>query len=139
MSILAFDFGLARTGVAVGNKLTGIATPLCILQSINTKPDWVRISQLITEWRPKILVVGIPKHLDGRSSNMTLRAEKFSRQLEGRYNLPVETIGEQLSSLEAEQRLKQARQAGRKKKVVKGEIDQLAAAIILESWMLQNG
>lgn len=139
MSILAFDFGLARTGVAVGNKLTGIATPLCVLHSINTKPDWSEISQLITEWRPEILVVGIPKHLDGRSSDMTLRAEKFSRQLEGRYNLPVETIGEQLSSLEAEQRLKQARQAGRKKKVAKGEIDQLAAAIILESWMLQNG
>ena len=139
MSILAFDFGLARTGVAVGNKLTGIATPLCVLHSINTKPDWDGISTLISEWRPEILVVGIPKYLDGRSSDMTLRAEKFSRQLEGRYALPVETMGEQLSSLEAEQRLKQARQAGRKKKVAKGEIDQLAAAIILESWMLQNG
>ncbi len=138
MSILAFDFGLQRTGIAVGNKLTGVATPLCTLTSINSKPDWTSISTLIKEWRPELLVVGIPYLLDGTSSEMTLKAEKFSRQLEGRYALPVDTINEVLSSLEAEQRLKQSRQAGRKKKVKKGEIDQLAAAIILESWILKN-
>lgn len=138
MSVLAFDYGLQRTGVAIGNILTGIATPLCTLTSINNKPDWNKISQLIEEWRPERLVVGIPYLLDGKSSEMTAKAEKFCRQLEGRYTLPVDTTNEQLSSLEAEQRLKQSRQMGRKKKINKHEIDQLAAAIILESWMLQN-
>ena len=138
MSVLAFDYGLQRTGVAIGNVLTGIATPLCTLTSINSKPDWDKISQLIEEWRPEKLIVGIPYLLDGKSSEMTTKAERFCRQLEGRYMLPVDTAHEQLSSLEAEQRLKQSRQAGRKKKINKHEIDQLAAAIILESWMLQN-
>ena len=139
MTLLAFDFGLARTGVALGNSITNIATPLCILQSRDEKPDWQGISKLIKEWQPKHLIVGMPLYLDGRKSEMTLRTERFCRQLEGRYALPVATVNEQLSSLEAEQRLKQARQSGRKKKVTKSEIDQLAAAIILESWMQQNG
>ncbi|MEE9302805.1 MAG: Holliday junction resolvase RuvX [Thiotrichaceae bacterium] len=138
MSILAFDFGLKRTGVAIGNTLTGLATPLCTLNSIDNHPDWTGIGALIKEWQPQTLVVGIPYLLDGKSSEMTVKAEKFSRQLAGRYALPVDTINEQLSSLEAEQRLKSSRQAGRKKKIKKEEIDQLAAAIILESWILEN-
>lgn len=138
MSVLGFDFGLRRTGVALGHTLTGIVTPLCTLISINTKPDWSGISRLIEEWRPERLVVGIPYLLDGSSSEMTAKAEKFCRQLEGRYVLPVDGINEQLSSLEAEQRLKESRQAGRKTKINKHEIDQLAAAIILESWIVKN-
>ncbi len=138
MSVLGFDFGLKRTGVAIGNTLTGLATPLCTLRSVDNHPDWHGITQLIEEWRPETLVVGVPYLLDGKSSSMTAKAEKFSRQLEGRYMLPVDTINEQLSSLEAEQRLKLSRQAGRKKKIKKEEIDQLAAAIILESWILKN-
>ena len=138
MTILAFDFGLVRTGVALGNTITGVVTPLCTLTSTNQQPDWSGISHLINEWRPQTLVVGIPYLLDGENSEMTAKAERFSRQLEGRYRLPVETISEQLSSLEAEQRLKLSRQAGRKKKIKKEEIDQLAAAIILESWILKN-
>ncbi|HEC04950.1 MAG TPA: Holliday junction resolvase RuvX [Thiothrix sp.] len=138
MTVLAFDFGLARTGVAIGNTITGVVTPLCTLISINTKPDWNSISKLIEEWRPQTLVVGMPYLLDGTHSEMTEKAAKFSRQLEGRYSLPVDTINEQLSSMEAEQRLKQSRQAGRKKKIKKEEIDQLAAAIILESWIMKN-
>ena len=138
MPVLGFDFGMKRTGVALANTLTGTATPLCTLISINTKPDWEGISKLIEEWRPEQLVVGIPYLLDGSSSDMTTKAEKFCRQLEGRYQLPVDGINEQLSSLEAEQRLKQARQVGRKSKVNKQEIDQLAAAIILESWIVNH-
>jgi putative Holliday junction resolvase len=137
-TLMGFDFGLVRTGIAVGNTLTGTATPECTLQSINNKPDWARIGQLIEKWRPEQLVVGLPLYLDGTASDMTRYAEKFSRQLEGRYQLPVSTVSEQLSSLEAEQRLKQTRQRGRKQKIKKEEIDQLAAAIILESWMQQH-
>lgn len=139
MTLLAFDFGLARTGIAIGNTLTNIATPLCVLKSHDEKPDWEGISKLIKEWQPKRLIVGIPSYLDGSKSEMTQRTERFCRQLTGRYALPVETVNEQLSSLEAKQRLKQTRQKGRKKKITKGEIDKLAAAIILESWIQQNG
>jgi len=132
--IIAFDFGKQRTGVAIGNSFTEIATPHCTLNSHNNKPNWEKITLLLQEWRPTQLVVGVPYYLDGTSSEMTQAALRFSRQLEGRYNLPVDTINEQLSSREAESRLKQARQQGRKKKINKGEIDQLAAAIILENW-----
>lgn len=138
MSVLGFDFGGQRTGVAIANLLTGIATPLCTLNSINGKPDWNRITALIQEWRPQQLVVGMPYYLDGKKNDMTRRVERFCRQLEGRYQLPVDTVSEQLSSQEAEQRLKLSRQAGRKKKISKQEIDQLAAVIILESWISQH-
>ena len=77
----------------------------------------------------------MPRKLDGTDSAMQETILRFIRQLEGRYTLPVDVVSEQLSSREAEQRLKQARQAGRKRKVRKEEIDQVAAAIILESWM----
>lgn len=132
--VIAFDFGKQRTGVAIGNTVTGIATPHATIQSKNDKPNWEKITQLLQEWRPEQLVVGVPYYLDGKSSNMTEAALRFARQIEGRYHLPVATIDEQLSSREAEQRLKQSRQQGRNKKITKTDIDKLAAAIILESW-----
>lgn len=137
MTVMGFDFGLARIGVALGNTLTGTATPLCTLKSNDQKPDWNGITKLIEEWQPTHLIIGLPTYLDGSKSEITQRAERFSRQLEGRYQLPVSLVNEMLTSLEAEQRLKQARQSGRKKKITKGEVDQLAATIILESW-IQN-
>ncbi|TXH69083.1 MAG: Holliday junction resolvase RuvX [Thiothrix sp.] len=135
MTILGFDFGLQRTGVAVGNTLTGLATPQTVLYSQNNQPDWAGIERLIQLWRPKLLVVGMPRKLDGTDSSMQETILKFCRELEKRTKLPVQTANEQLSSREAEQVLKTARQAGRKRKIRKEEIDQLAAAIILENWM----
>lgn len=135
MTVLGFDFGLQRTGVAVGNTLTGLATPETVLYSQNNQPDWAGIERLIQLWRPKLLVVGMPRKLDGTDSSMQETILKFCRELEKRTKLPVQTANEQLSSREAEQVLKTARQAGRKRKIRKEEIDQLAAAIILENWM----
>ncbi len=133
-TVIGFDFGKQRTGIAIGNTMTGIATPHTVIQSKNNKPDWDKITKLFNEWRPEQIVVGVPYHLDGKSSEMTEVALRFARQIEGRYNLAVHTINEQLSSREAEQRLKQSRQQGRNKKITKEDIDKLAAAIILESW-----
>ena len=135
ITVLGFDFGLNRTGVAVGNTLTGLATPQTVLYAQNNQPDWQGIERLIQLWRPKILVVGMPRKLDGSDSSMQEIILKFCRELEKRTALPVQTANEQLSSREAEQVLKSARQAGRKRKIRKEEIDQLAAAIILENWM----
>ncbi|MCK5725385.1 MAG: Holliday junction resolvase RuvX [Thiotrichaceae bacterium] len=138
MNIMAFDFGLQRTGIAIASQITGIATPLCTVQSINNKPDWLKIEALLQEWNSQHLVVGLPLHTDGSRSEMTKKAERFGRQLEGRFGLPISMVNEQLSSLEAEQRLIQSRQSGRKKKIQKTDIDQLSAAIILETWLITN-
>jgi putative Holliday junction resolvase len=133
--VLGFDFGEQRIGVAVGQRVTGTASPLTTLTSKNQNPDWDAIAALIREWKPEALVVGMPYHLDGNETRLSERIKKFCRQLEGRYRLPVYQIDERLSSAEAERYLKHERQQGRKKRIQKNEIDQLAAAIQLESWL----
>lgn len=138
-TVIAFDFGLKRTGVAVGNTLTGSATPECTLIAKDEQPDWEGISKLFDEWRPSQIVVGLPIELDGSENPLKKRIDRFCNQLNGRYNLPVDQENEQFTSLEAAGRLKQLRQSGRKKKVKKEEVDKIAAAIILESWMQKNG
>jgi putative Holliday junction resolvase len=138
-TVISFDFGLKRTGVAVGNTTTGSASPETTLLSQDEKPDWQAISELINAWHPQQLVVGMPTELDGSESPLKKRIERFCNQLNGRYNLPVDQENEQFTSIEAAQRLKQLRQSGRKKKVSKEEVDKIAAAIILENWMARKG
>lgn len=131
--VLGFDFGEQRIGVAIGQTITRSANPLTTLNAVNHKPDWVSIEKLIQQWQPDALIVGLPFYLDGSSSEMTKRAEKFSRQLEGRFKLPVYTLNEALSSFEAEQFLQD-----KKKQHNKQEIDKIAAAIIVQNWLEQN-
>jgi len=131
--VLGFDFGEKRIGVASGQSITCSANPITTLNAINNKPDWPAIALLIKEWRPDALIVGLPFYLDGSKSDMTKRAEKFSRQLEGRFHLPIYTHNEALSSFEAEQYLQD-----KKKQHNKQDIDKLAAAIIVQSWLEQN-
>ncbi len=138
-TILAFDFGLQRTGVAVGNTLTGSATPECTLQSKGEAPNWGEITKLIDDWKPSKIIVGMPIELDGSENPLQKRIIRFSNQLSGRYNISVEHENEQFSSIEAAQRLKQLRQSGRKQKIKKEEVDKIAASIILETWMKNNG
>ncbi len=133
-TVLCFDFGLVRTGIAIGNTITLTATPECTLHSKNNKPDWEAISGLITLWKPSQLVVGLPLNLDGSDTDATTAVRRFCNQLMGRYNLPLAQENEQYSSIEAAQRLKETRQRGRKKKVSKEDVDQVAAAIILENY-----
>ncbi|HIH98197.1 MAG TPA: Holliday junction resolvase RuvX [Thermoplasmata archaeon] len=138
-TVIAFDFGLKRTGVAVGNTLMGSASPECTLIGKDEQPDWEGITRLFNEWKPAQLVVGMPTELDGSESPLKKRIERFCNQLHGRYQLPVDQENEQFTSIEAAQRLKQLRQSGRKQKVTKEEVDKIAAAIILENWMQKNG
>ena len=138
-TIIAFDFGLQRTGIAVGNTLTGSASPECTLQSQNEQPNWQAISDLFNEWKPNQLVVGMPIELDGSENPLKKRIDRFCNQLNGRYNLPVDQENEQFTSIEAAGRLKQLRQSGRKKKVSKEDVDKIAASIILENWMQNKG
>ena len=134
-TVLGFDFGEKRIVVASGQTITGHATPLTTLKAVQQKPDWQAIEKLIREWQPDALIVGIPTYLDGSPSDMTKRAQRFSRQLEGRFNLPTYQINESLTSFEAEQELKKNNQLGQHNKQ---DIDKMAAAIIVQSWLEQN-
>lgn len=132
---LGFDFGQVRIGVAVGQELTATANPLITLPTRNGRPDWDAISRLIRQWRPDVLVVGAPRYADGGANAVTNGALRFSRQLHGRYNLPVETIDERLSSHEAE-----SWAAAQGIRLDRGRltVDALAAALILQSWFNQQ-
>lgn len=126
-TLLCFDYGKKRIGSAVGQTITATATALEIIKVVNKKPNWENIEHLIEEWRPDKLIVGHPFTLDGERQEMTDAAEKFGRQLEGRFKLPVELIEEQLSSYEARRELKSTR-----------DLDAVAARLILETWLSEN-
>lgn len=135
LTLLGFDYGLRRIGVAVGQSLTGTATPLATLNARDGVPDWDAIAKLITEWQPAAIVVGVPYNMDGSRQDMTDRAERFLRQLHGRFNLPVHAVDERLSSNEAGDRLRTARSEGRRGRIAKPEIDSAAACVLLETWL----
>jgi len=131
-TVIGFDYGERRIGIATGQTITSSATPLITLNTINQKPDWNAIEKIINEWKPEALIVGLPTYLDGSDSEMTTKAQRFSRQLEGRFHLPVHLINESLTSFEAEQHLTKKNQHN------KQEIDKIAAAIIVQNWLEQN-
>lgn len=130
-TVLAFDFGEKRIGVAVGESLLGIAHPLQTISAESNDARFEVIATLIAEWRPGQLVVGLPAHLDGTEHELSRLCRKFAQRLHGRFNLPVALIDERLSSAEASQSLKQAGIAGRRQKPV---LDQVAAQTILQSY-----
>ncbi len=138
-TFLGLDYGTRRIGVAVGQALTGTASPLAPLTARDGVPDWDALARLIAEWQPAAIVVGVPYNMDGSRQDMTDRAERFSRQLHGRFNLPVHAIDERLSSHEAEDRLRTARREGRRGRIAKPEIDSAAACVLLETWLNTDG
>jgi putative holliday junction resolvase len=123
-SFLAFDFGTRRVGVASGNTLTRTATPL---RTVAAEGDarFAALGALIAEWRPDALVVGVPYHPDGAPHDHTARAQRFARQLHGRFRLPVHEVDERYSTTEA-------RAGGA------GDVDAASAAIILEQFLRQE-
>lgn len=144
-TFLAFDYGLQRIGIAVGQELTGTATALTTVKATDGKPDWDTITRLIEQWKPDELVIGLPVNMDGTFHELSYRAQRFGNQLHGRYNLRANFIDERLSSLAAEQHLKNHIPVSTKhverKKARKGQpadIDKIAAKVILESWLNQQ-
>lgn len=135
-SYLGFDFGNKKIGVAVGQLTTQTASPLQTLRSLNQVPNWQEIEQLIKEWQPVGFVVGISRQHDGSDNPITPRMRKFCRQLEGRYQRPVYQVDESLSTYEAKQLLfdELHLRAGKLWEVQ----DQLAAQLILQSWLNQH-
>jgi putative holliday junction resolvase len=133
---LGFDFGAKKIGVAVGQTTTATASPLQTIRSINQTPNWELISQLIKEWQPIGLVVGISQQQNGEDNIITPRMRKFCRQLEGRYQLPVYPVDETLSTFEAKQLLFDDLHVSATK--LWAVQDQLAAQLILQSWLNQQ-
>lgn len=133
---LVFDFGTRRIGVATANTLTGMASGLVTLPARNGQPESRQLDQLIREWQPQILVIGLPYNEDGSESPMTERAREFAAGLFARYRLPTELVDERLTSAEAESVLREARQDGyRTRRTRKEDIDRTAARLIGESWL----
>ncbi len=132
---LGFDFGLRRIGVAVGSRATGSASPTASVACRDGRPDWPAIDRIVEEWRPAILVVGLPYNMDGSESEMTRRARRFGRRLEARFRISVTFVDERLSSREARERLRDRRRRGERPRIRKHEVDELAAAIVLENWL----
>jgi putative Holliday junction resolvase len=129
--VLAFDFGTRRIGVAVGEMMLGQARPLTTLDVATNDARFSAIAKLIAEWLPALLVVGLPRSLDGEEGEMTDRCRRFARRLEGRYRLPVTMIDERLSSATAEEQL---RERGLDWRARKSRLDAEAAAILLQNY-----
>jgi putative Holliday junction resolvase len=129
-TVLAFDFGTQRIGVAVGEVMLGQARPLTTIEDAVNDTRFGTISKLIAEWQPLRLLVGLPVSLDGEANEMTARCRRFAHQLEGRYRLPVVLIDERLSSAAADERLRNTGVGWRSRK---GRLDAEAAAILLQS------
>jgi putative Holliday junction resolvase len=133
-TIIAFDFGLRRIGVAVGQSVTGSASPLGTVACTEDGPDFDRIDALVAEWHPTRLVVGLPMHADGSPSEMQAHVRAFIEQL-ARYALPVDSIDERYTSVEAEAVLKNARAAGSRGRIRKEDVDAAAAVLIAERYL----
>ncbi|MDP3212292.1 Holliday junction resolvase RuvX [Methylotenera sp.] len=130
-TVLAFDFGERRIGIAVGEHLLASATPLMTIDNESNEIRFQIITKLVSEWQPRLLVVGLPLSLDGTEHAVTQLCKKFARRLNGRFNLPVMLIDERYSSVEASQRLNEAGIRGRAQKEM---LDQVAAQTILQSY-----
>ena len=133
-TIIAFDFGLRRIGVAVGQQVTNSANPLGAIGNGEDGPDWTRIRSLIREWQPARLVVGLPLRADGTPSELSKLATAFIHDL-GRFDLPVDAVDERYSSVEAEALLKSRRKEGLRGRISKTDIDAAAAMLIAERWL----
>lgn len=130
-TVLAFDFGERRVGIAVGEHLLGSANPLTTIDNESNDIRFQIISTLVKEWQPKLLVVGLPLNVDGTEHAVTQLCKKFARRLNGRFNLPVILIDERYSSVEASSQLNQVGIRGRAQKAM---LDQIAAQTILQSY-----
>ncbi|MEZ2623137.1 Holliday junction resolvase RuvX [Paenalcaligenes hominis] len=123
-TLLCFDYGLKKIGVAIGNTLIGLARPLTILRPVTKAERFTQIEALLNEWQPDALVVGLPLTLTGEEQYASLRCRRFANQLHGRYALTVHLVDERGSSLEAQALLAN-----------NDDDDAVAAAVILQRWL----
>ncbi len=133
--LLGFDFGLKRIGVAVGQTVTETARPLVTLKANQGEPQWDALNKLVKTWQPDALVIGIPLNMDGTEQPLTQLARRFAVELQTRLNLPIYEMDERLSTKEARMRLFEE---GGYKALQNGQVDSVAAQLILQNWLTSN-
>lgn len=131
-TILGFDFGKKSIGVAIGQEVTGTASPLPSLAARDGIPDWSRIEAIYQEWQPQLVIVGLPLNMDGTNQDITHAARKFGNRLHNKFKKTVEFYDERLTTADAKTRLFEL---GGYKKLEKGKIDSVSACLIAEGWM----
>jgi putative Holliday junction resolvase len=135
-TVLSFDYGLRRIGVAVGNTLTGTAEALATVAADDGLPDWRSVDRLVADWRPAAIVAGVPYNMAGRDARLTTAALQFADELRQRYGIEVHRVDERLTSREAEDDLRERRRSGAKaKRVRRGDVDREAARLLLLQWL----
>ncbi|XRX42653.1 MAG: Holliday junction resolvase RuvX [Buchnera aphidicola (Eriosoma harunire)] len=132
MLLISFDFGTSNIGVAIGQQLTATARPLTSITAKNGKPYWNQIKKILLEWKPKIIIIGLPLNMDGTKQHITYQTEKFAKNIYTKFNITVHMHDERLSTREAKSILfyKHGFKSLKKKK-----IDAMSATLILESWL----
>lgn len=139
-TVLAFDFGLKRIGIASGDTLTRQAAPRRAASVGRAGPDWERIAREVRALEPELLVVGAPYNAAGGEGGLSAAVRAFAAELERRFTLPVALVDERFSSLEASAALKERRASGqRRRRIERGDIDSAAAAVILTRWFAGEG
>jgi putative Holliday junction resolvase len=133
-TVLAFDFGLKRIGIAGGDTLTQQAAPRAAVAVHRGVPDWQAIAREVRTLAPAVLVVGAPYNADGSEGTLLAAAQRFAAELEHRFALPVRLVDERFSSLEASEALKARRAGGARGRIARADIDSAAAAVILGRW-----
>jgi len=130
-TVLGFDYGTKSIGIANGQELTASARPLISIKAVDGIPKWEEIGNIITEWQPDLIVVGLPLNMDGTEQEITLRAKKFGNRLNGRFGIKVVTQDERLTTADAKARLFEM---GGYKALTKGQVDAMSAVLIIESY-----
>lgn len=133
--LLGFDFGTKRIGVAVGQTITRTARPLGTIQAKEGEPQWEALDKIIHTWKPDALIVGIPLNMDGTEQYLTQAARRFEDALRERFNIPVFGIDERLTTKDARA---QIFKKGGYKALQNGQVDSVAAQLILETWFMQT-
>ena len=139
-TVLAFDFGRKRIGIASGDTVTRQAAPRGAVAVMRSGPDWQAVERAVRTLAPAVLVVGAPYNADGSEGTLLADARRFAAELEHRFALPVQLIDERFSSLEASEALKTRRASGvRRRRVTRADIDSAAATVILGRWFQGEG
>ena len=131
MTALAFDFGTKSIGCAIGQSITGTAQALPAFKAQDGIPNWEAIEKCLKEWKPDVVIVGLPLNMDGTEQNLTLLARKFANRLQGRFGVNVHLQDERLTTTQARSEIFER---GGFKALKKGKVDGISACLILESW-----
>ena len=134
-TVIAFDFGMRSIGVAIGQSITGTASPLQAIGAQDGIPNWDKLAHLISQWQPDALLVGLPLNMDGTQQPITASAKRFAGRLKHKYQLPVYLHDERLSTVDAKAKLFEL---GGYKKLSKEKVDSVSACLIYESWLFAD-